>query len=139
MDMNGQKGFTLIELMIVVAIIAILAVVAVPSYQNYVNAGKRAEGKAFILDIASRQERHYTESGDYASGDSFYESLGLTDGQSENGEFTASIATNDANTTYTITVLANYADSECTGLTLTNTGMRDVHSGSTSSIQECWR
>ncbi|MFM5542534.1 prepilin-type N-terminal cleavage/methylation domain-containing protein [Aeromonas veronii] len=41
--MKKQSGFTLIELMIVVAIVAILAAVALPAYQNYVNKAKLAE------------------------------------------------------------------------------------------------
>lgn len=48
--MNAQKGFTLIELMIVVAIIGILAAIAVPQYQNYVT---RANGANAITQLAS--------------------------------------------------------------------------------------
>jgi type IV pilus assembly protein PilE len=47
-----NKGFTLIELMIVVAIIAILAAIAYPSYQEYVRKTKRIEMQAAMQDVA---------------------------------------------------------------------------------------
>lgn len=49
--MNAQKGFTLIELMIVVAIIGILAAIAIPAYQNYVARAQVPEGPTLLSGL----------------------------------------------------------------------------------------
>ncbi|XTZ62506.1 pilin [Aeromonas salmonicida subsp. pectinolytica] len=54
--MKKQSGFTLIELMIVVAIVAILAAIALPAYQNYVNKAKGAELSAAMGSIKTAME-----------------------------------------------------------------------------------
>lgn len=58
---SREAGFTLIELMIVVAIVAILSAVAYPSYKEYIAKGRRAEMKTVLLSAQQWMERFYTE------------------------------------------------------------------------------
>jgi type IV pilus assembly protein PilE len=60
-----NKGFTLIELMIVVAVIGILAAIAYPSYTEQINKGRRASAKAVLLDAQAYMERIYSENYSY--------------------------------------------------------------------------
>jgi len=50
-------GFTLIELMVVVAIVTILFSIAIPSYMSYIRQSRRTEAKTAVLDLAGREER----------------------------------------------------------------------------------
>lgn len=63
--MRKNSGFTLVELLIVVAIIGILAAIALPSYNDSVRKGKRADGKASLSALANALERCYTQNGTY--------------------------------------------------------------------------
>jgi type IV pilus assembly protein PilE len=132
-----HSGFSLIELMVVVVIIGILASVAIPSYTAYVENGRRAEGKAFALDIASRQERHYTNFSRYAGSltGSDNASLGMASLSSENSAYSGVITLANGNTTYTIELTPAITDATCGVLTLTNTGARNSGTG----VAECWR
>ena len=66
--MEKNSGFTLIELMIVVAIIGILAAIAYPSYQNHVENTRRSVAQAELMELAQWMERRYTASYDYRDG-----------------------------------------------------------------------
>ena len=60
MQHKAIKGFTLIEVMIVVVIIAILAAVAIPSYRNHVCKVERNQAKSDLMGLAQAMERFYT-------------------------------------------------------------------------------
>ncbi|MEH6651040.1 MAG: type IV pilin protein [Motiliproteus sp.] len=60
-----QRGFTLIELMIVVAIIGIIAAIAYPSYNEYVNKSRRADAMSALSLFAGAMERHFTVNSTY--------------------------------------------------------------------------
>ena len=64
---NGRSGFTLIEMMIVVAIIGILASVAIPQFVEYQLTSKRAEAFANLASLAKAQKSYFAEFGDYIS------------------------------------------------------------------------
>ena len=99
--MIKQRGFTLIELMIVVAVIAILAAVAWPSYQNQVRATNRADAQGALLGLAQAMERHFTQNGSY---------LGAAAGGADDGApgiFPSQSPLDGGNKTYNLTIDVN--------------------------------
>lgn len=66
---SSERGFTLMELMVVIVIVAILAAVAVPLYINYVKDAKRTEGKGAIAAVISAEQIHFQNEGTYVDGD----------------------------------------------------------------------
>ena len=67
MAINRMTGFTLIELMIVVAIVAILGMIAVPAYNNSTLKARRSDGQTAMMDIMAREERYFTERNTYTT------------------------------------------------------------------------
>ena len=67
MNSYQSPGFTLIELMIVIAVIAILAMIAAPAYNDSVTKARRADGKSALMDAITRQERFFTENNTYTT------------------------------------------------------------------------
>jgi len=63
--MRSTRGFTLIELMIVVAIVAIIAAVAMPQYTNYVQRSKITEATSVLSDLRLRSEKFFADNRTY--------------------------------------------------------------------------
>ena len=63
----NNKGFTLIELMIVVAIIGILGAIAYPSYDSYMKKSRRSDAKIALHEMADKQERFYLQNNTYTT------------------------------------------------------------------------
>lgn len=134
--MHNSKGFTLIEVMIVVVIVGILASIAYPSYQEYVNRSNRAEGQAFLSDIAARQERYFSQNNAYVTADTDRSKLGLTSNQSANQRYTVSLSSVADDGGYTLTATPNFTETRCGNLVLNAKGVRSV---STGDKDYCWR
>ena len=63
-----QRGFTLIEIMIVVAIVAILAAIAIPNYRDYVTRGRVVEATAGLADARTKMEQFFQDNRTYPAG-----------------------------------------------------------------------
>lgn len=134
-----QRGFTLIEVMIVVVIIGILASIAYPSYQEYVWRANRAEGQAFLQDVSARQERYFSQNNSYVTKDADIADLGLSSSaSSETGKYTLTVAVVSGDSGYTLTGNNQFNDPQCGNLTLTARGVKG-RTGTVKSVNECWR
>ena len=159
MSKKNLKGFTLIELMIVVGILGIISAIAIPSYMDYVRKGKRADAKVELLRLAQMQESYFVQNLSYASSLTAATNaggLGLTAPvQSEQGEYNITIpganlvpvgcdgqAGGTPCTGYTLTATpagSQIGDTACLGFTLTNTGARGISPTATDTVRNCWR
>ncbi len=147
---HHSSGFTLIEIMIAVAIVGILAAIAYPNYTAYVERGKRSDGRALLLEAASRMERYYSDCNKYpgrvgsatscpdpsdpsdtgminlsTSSEGDYYNLALTGVSGQQQEYILEASPN------------NWTDSDCGDLTLKNNGIRS-RSGAGKTEEECW-
>lgn len=120
-------GFTLIELMIVVAIIGILAAITIPSYREYTTRAKRADGKAALLNLQLAQEKYRANCPQYATG-IHATTYSCASGGSHNlvssttspdGYYNLAI-TAGTGTTYTITATPTFTDGKCGTLGITH-------------------
>jgi type IV pilus assembly protein PilE len=74
----SPKGFTLMELLIVLAIIGILLAIAVPSYDAYLRRGSRAAAQSFMMQVSTKQAQYLLDARNYAVGSTAITDLGLT-------------------------------------------------------------
>lgn len=96
------RGFSLIELMIVLVVIGVLAAIGYPAYQDYVRRANRSAAQSFMMTIAGRQEQYLLTNRSYASTTA---ALNLTAPTETNGRYTIAINL-PTPTSYTITATA---------------------------------
>lgn len=128
-----QRGFTLIELMIVVAIVGILSAIAYPSYVEYVRKGHRAEARTGLLQAAQWLERAATATGSYPKTAQFAESLKSVPGK----RYAISLDSDGSGFILTATRQGAQAGDKCGNYTLTHTGEQDL-TDNTDSVANCW-
>ncbi|HET8801862.1 MAG TPA: type IV pilin protein [Marinobacter sp.] len=135
---NGeQAGFTLIELMIVVAIIGILAAIAFPAYQSYVERTRRNIAAADLLELAQWMERRYATGFDYRATDGSAPALPFTTSPRNANEPTAyniSFEGNVERNTFTLQAQPTSLQSgdQCGTLKVDHQGTRQA------AVADCW-
>lgn len=135
------RGFSLIEVMVVVVIIAILASIAFPSYQDSVRKSRRTAAKADLSQLAQFMERIYTENNTYKPGGS-NPALPFTESPSDNSTkyYDLAISASTA-TSFTLTATPKGAQAGDGTLSLSNTGVKwwDANkNGSVDSGENVW-
>jgi type IV pilus assembly protein PilA len=114
--MKKQQGFTLIELMIVVAIIGILAAIALPAYKTYTNKAKFTEVISATQSIKAAAEVCYATEGVYTECDTGNYTVSAAVGGSQAGDYVASAGISADADGITITAAASSADSDLDGV-----------------------
>ena len=143
-DLN-QKGFTLVELLVVVAIMAILVSIALPSYQESALRAGRAEAKSELLQVAADQERHYSSFNTYIDDATPMTTPTVADRDrtTSNGLYVISVAACSGGAISncflaTATAQGNQLNDLCDTLTLSDTGVRGA-TGTGATAEECWQ
>lgn len=144
---RGQLGFTLNELLVVIAIISLLGMLGYPSYLDYVTRANRSAAKSLLLQIADRQEHFFADNKRYA-GDLL--ELGYEDAAfpidrqgaplaPSSTDRLYGIALSDTSaTSYTVNAVPLLGqathDADCGALTLTHAGVK----GQSGVATNCW-
>lgn len=135
-----MRGFTLLELMIVVAVIAILAAIAYPSYTDYVTKTRRAAAAACAMEAAHYMERYYTTKMTYV----LPGELPTTECMNDMTEhYTVALSGAETATTYTVQAVPvpgsaqASRDTKCGTLSIDQVGVKG-ETGSAATAAECW-
>ena len=128
------RGFTLIELIIVIAIVALLVAVALPSYRDHVRKSRRAEAQAYLMSVAGRQSQFLVDTRAYAT---TLATINIPMPSSVNSFYTVTLnAVVGPPPTFTLTAAplagTDQVNEKCGTLTINQTGAK------TAALTSCW-
>ncbi|WP_019613879.1 type IV pilin protein [Psychromonas ossibalaenae] len=128
-----DKGFSLIELLIVIAIIGVLVGVAFPSYQSHIQKGNRVAAQLALTQIAQEFERESARQGDYPTGSAAAATIAAVDSP-DSYTFTPTISTGDTFEITAAPVTGSISENdECGTLSINQTGET-----TDDSSNDCW-
>jgi type IV pilus assembly protein PilE len=153
------RGFTLIELVVVMVIVAILAAVAVPSYNRYVLQSHRTEAKTALLDIAGMEERYFTAQNAYSGsptdlgytgttwpvvvGHGYYQ-IAIVAGMTAPASAPTSGNPSGTPATYGFTAVPvpgnnQVNDTQCASFTISSSGQQTATGSDSNPNVDCWQ
>jgi len=146
---SGERGFTLLELMIAVAILAVLSTLAMPAYRSYRLRANRAEARGALLSLAAAQEKYYLTCNAYVADFAEDRETSCDPAQlrfparSEHGLYSLVVSAADVESwSATATATPNSAqalDSECQVFSLDSVGAKTaVAADGTETSTRCW-
>lgn len=133
-----EGGFSLVEILIVLAIVALMSAVAVPLYDGHLRRARRAEARAALLQAAHHLEREATATGAYPAGAL---PAGLSDAAGGHYRITRAAPESELDGalrfTLRATPLGAQTRDDCGTFTLSSTGERGLL-GNRASVSDCW-
>ncbi len=142
---SRTRGFSLIELMIVVVVIGLLAAIAIPNYREYVAAARRADAQAALMELAQFMERFYTANGRYLDADDDPPALPFTESPKDPGIKVYDLRLVAATgSTYTLSAEPKgiMEKDRCGTLQLTSAGVKGIVLDPPNpdvTVEQCWR
>lgn len=126
---NGKRsrGFTIIELLIVMVVVGVLTAIAFPSYTSHLRKGRRAQAQAFLMDMAQRQQQYFVDKRSYVLDGSAkaYTTLGIAPSPDLTSYYTITTqARADMTPSFQITATAIGSQVKDGDLTLDDTGAK---------------
>ena len=137
---NKMRGFTLIEMMIVVALIGIIVAFGYPSYRDQVIKSHRAEGMGELLELADRLERYYSDKNTYATATLGTAATDVYPAVTKKQNYALAIdgtKTDDIKFSITATPQGTQTADKCGTFILNSDGTKSI-TGSVD-VDECWK
>lgn len=152
--MQSEQGFTLIELMVVLAIVGIIAAIAYPSYLQYVTKSNRSAAESYMLSVSNKEEQYMLDMRQYFSAPltssactniltgAPLASLGITPSNNVSQNYSMDICADNTTTPFTYTITATPIgsqqtnDTKCGTLTLKQDGTKGT--SVPGAVTACW-
>ena len=134
------QGFTLVEILVALAIVGLLAAIALPAYQDSQLRAGRADGKNALMQVASDQERFYSNNFAYSAMAVPLATVPATTLLSRDGNYSVTVAACAGGTISTCFVATavpqgNQTEDDCGNLTINSQGVRAASGG---TVADCW-
>lgn len=137
MPVRKARGFTLIELMVVVAVVGILVAIAYPSFTEYLRKSRRTDGKRAVMEAAAAMEKHFSTHLTYAG--ATLGTSGIYPASSPDGFYALSFSAAPSAAAYAISAepTGSQRQDKCHTFTYDQLGVAGV-AGGTLAAKDCW-